>query len=315
MQKKILFFGTPEFAVPALTALIEHPAYSVTAVVTQPDRPGGRGNKLQPPPIKTLALTHAIPVLQPENIKRSHDSFIAELHSYAPFTIGVVVSFGQILPASVLTVPEHGCLNIHGSILPRWRGAAPMQRAILAGDSETGVCIMQMDSGLDTGAVYSKQTTAITESTTLGSLHDTLANIGAELLLESIPGILSGSLSPVPQPETGITYAQKILPEETKIDWSLPAHTVMRFIHGLSPFPGAYTSIHGRRIKFFTGRTINQNYSDTPGQIVCCDKNRLEIQCGSGCVQILEAQVEGKKRMEIAVFLRGVDFSTNDLFS
>ncbi|MCB0336930.1 MAG: methionyl-tRNA formyltransferase, partial [Bdellovibrionales bacterium] len=211
-SSRIIFFGTPDFAVPTLAALIDNPEFEVCAVVTQPDRPAGRGNKLTPSPVKQLALAHRLPVLQPERIKGTTSSFLEELGKLAPIDLAIVVAFGQILPTRVLEFPRAGSLNIHASLLPRWRGAAPIHHAILAGDTETGVCLMKMEAGLDTGPVYVQEALAIAYDDTLGTLHDKLAQMGAQLLIQNLPAILTGSIQAEPQANEGLCYAHKVTP-------------------------------------------------------------------------------------------------------
>lgn len=305
---KILFFGTPDFSVPTLQALISEPGVTVGAVFTQPDRPSGRGGKIAVSPVKEVALAHRIPVFQPASLKREFSGIQEEVNRHGPFDLGVVIAFGQILPTEVLTLPAHGCVNIHASILPRWRGAAPIQRAIQAGDVETGVALMKMDEGLDTGAVYSELKVPIKTSDTGGSLHDTLAHKGAEHLIRSLSGIVTGRCPAIPQTESGVTYASKITTAECKIDWSRNAHQIALSVRALSPWPGSFTTWRGKRLKvlFATPSKRSYNPSTVPGTIVQATSDRLEIVCGEGTALMLnEVQLEGKKRMQTEEFLRG----------
>lgn len=307
MAQRIAFFGTPDFSVPALTKLIEDPRFEVVVVITQPDRPVGRGQKIAHSPVKQLALTANIPVLQPENLKKHLASSLEQLKSYDPIDAAVVVAFGQILPEIILKWPKAGCINIHGSLLPRWRGAAPMQRAIMAGDTETGICLMQMDKGLDSGPVYCSAKITIGPDENFGTLHDRLAASGAKLLIENLERIISGQLQAQPQYTEGLTYAHKIEENDLLIDWKLPAEQLFNLIRGLSPFPGAYTLLDGQRLKIFKARLFVQaDTSSQPGQIVRYDKNQILVQTGKGQLEIEELQLAGKKRLNVKDFVNGV---------
>lgn len=307
MRTRVLFFGTPEFSLPTLVALHQHDAYEIAAVVTQPDRPRGRGQQAAASPVKLFAVANGLPVLQPESVKRELNTFLAALDELGPVDCGVVIAFGQILPQRVLDYPKIGCLNIHASLLPRWRGAAPMQHAILSGDRETGVCIMKMEAGLDTGPVFSREAFVLTDQDTLASVHDHMSECGARLLLRTLPAILNGSLEPVPQPEEGVTYASKIENKHARIDWNLPANELERLIRALCPVPGAFATLDGKRIKIFAARSfaVNSTERTVPGDILYCDNSRLEVQCGTDALLLEEVQLEGKRRMPIADFLRG----------
>lgn len=254
---RVIFYGTPTFSTEVFRALLAAPEYSVPLVVTQPDRPAGRGKKLQASPVKELAIEHDIPLIQPGNIKKNLDAFLSEASTFGPFDVGVVVAFGQILPTQVLQLPTHGCINIHASLLPRWRGAAPIQRAIMAGDEETGVCLMQMEAGLDTGGVFSSVTTRISPEDNAGSLHDRLSTLGAKLLVEDLARIVAGNLSATPQPKDGVTYAHKIEKEEASINWDQEASILENFVRGLAPWPGAFTTLGKHRLKIFSLRARN----------------------------------------------------------
>ncbi len=313
---KIIFFGTPDFSVPTLKALINNPNTVVSCVVTQPDRPQGRGQLMTPSPIKKVALEHNIPVLQPENIKKEKLDFINQASKFGPFDAGIVIAFGQILPQSVLDLPRCGCINIHGSLLPRWRGAAPMQRAIMAGDTLTGVDLMKMEAGLDTGPIYAEDKICIGPNDTLELLHDQMSELGAKLLNEKLFDICSERITATPQAAVGVTYAHKIENNETKIDWSKSALEIHNTIRALSPIPGAFTTYNGKRIKIFETRVVAPFKTGIfkPGQITTSDSSRLEVMCGAESVSILSAQIEGKKRMFISEVLKGFPLSEGDFF-
>ncbi len=291
---RVVFMGTPEFSVPVLDALVEA-GHDVVAAYSQPPRPAGRGKKDRPSPVQTRAMELGIEVRHPVNFKDP-----ADVQAFADLKadVGVVVAYGLLLPQSVLDAPEHGCLNIHASLLPRWRGAAPIHRAIMAGDSETGICIMQMDAGLDTGAVLLRQTTAIGAEETTGQLHDWLSEMGAKLVVEALSRF--ETLVPEAQPEEGVTYAAKIDKSEAKIDWTEPAEVVDRKIRGLSPFPGAWCEIDGERIKLLGSKCADG--TGDAGEVL----DGFTIACGSGAVEITRLQRAGKKPIDAADALRGM---------
>ena len=296
---KVIFAGTPDFAASALAALIEA-EHEILAVLTQPDRPKGRGMKLTPSPVKTLALQHNLPVWQPENLK---DVAVQQQLRDLQADVMVVAAYGLLLPAAVLNIPEHGCLNIHASLLPRWRGAAPIQRAIEAGDVESGVCIMQMDVGLDTGDVLLSRNTPIKNDTTAAQLHDALAVIGAEAIVEALATL--PALTAVSQPETGVTYAQKLSKADAEIDWSLGAKQIHNKIRALNPVPGAWSSLNGQVIKVWASRVLEMSSTANTGSIVAADKQGIAVQTGEGVVLITELQASGSKRMAAAAFVAG----------
>ena len=311
----ILFFGTPQFSVPTLQGLISAQQYRVGAVVTQPDRPAGRGRTLTPPPIKTLALQHDIPVFQPKSLKKEFEALRTSLDALGPFDVGVVVAFGQILPLDVLSYPKKGCINIHASILPRWRGAAPIQRAIAAGDEETGVCLMQMDQGLDTGAVYSCEKTRISPVTTTHELQNALATMGCQLLLKDLSSIVTGSLIAVPQNSEGVTYAQKITSSEALIDWNQSSSTIFNRIRAFSPVPGCFTCLRGKRLKIIKASVTQSSTVEErkPGTVLESTNGQLIVSCGEGSLAIERVKPEGKKEMEISEFLRGATITPGTL--
>ncbi|MEM8578567.1 MAG: methionyl-tRNA formyltransferase [Pseudomonadota bacterium] len=288
---KVVFMGTPDFSVPVLDAL--HGAgQEIVAVYTQPPRPAGRGKKLRPSPVQARAEELGLDVRHPDSLKGRAPE-IAALGA----EVGVVVAYGQILPQAVLDAPAKGCLNIHASLLPRWRGAAPIHRSIMAGDTETGVCIMQMEAGLDTGPVLLRDAVQIGRATT-GALHDTLSEMGARLIVEALNRF--DALTPEPQPDEGVTYAHKIDKAEARIDWSLTAAQVDTHIRGLSPFPGAWFDLDGTRIK-----VLDCDLADgtgTPGTVL---EDALTIACGTGAVRLTRLQKAGKGPQDAADFLNG----------
>ncbi len=287
--------GTPDFSVPALDALMSA-GHDVACVYTQPPRPAGRGKKDRPTPVHRRALELGLPVRHPVSLKGAAEQ--ADFASLAT-DIAVVVAYGLLLPQAVLDAPARGCLNIHASLLPRWRGAAPIYRAILAGDAETGVCIMQMDAGLDTGPVLLREATEIGPEDTTGDLHDRLAVLGGGLVVRALAKV--DALSPVPQSEEGITYARKIDKAEARVDWTRPAQDIDRQIRGLSPFPGAWCDVNAERVKLLRSRLTTG--AGVPGTHL----GSFRIACGDGAIQVLEAQREGKRPMTADEILRGMD--------
>jgi methionyl-tRNA formyltransferase len=289
---RVIFMGTPEFSVPVLDAL--HQSHQVVAVYSQPPRPAGRGQALRPSPVQARA--EALDLLTRHPISLRTPEALAEFAALQA-DVAVVVAYGLILPQAILDAPRRGCLNIHASLLPRWRGAAPIHRAIMAGDAETGICIMQMEAGLDTGPVLLRQALAIGTEETTGELHDRLSALGAELIVQALAQL--PDLTPDPQPDAGVTYAAKIDKAEARVDWSRPAVQVDRLIRGLSPFPGAWCMFGKDRVKLLKSRVVSGQ--GQPGQVL----SGLTIACGDGSVEILTAQREGKKPQAQADFLRG----------
>lgn len=285
--------GTPEFSVPILQALAER--HRILAVYSQPPRPAGRGKELRPSPVQARAMALGLPVRHPVSLKTAEAQ--AEFAALGA-DVAVVVAYGLILPQAVLDAPRHGCLNIHASLLPRWRGAAPIHRAIMAGDPETGICIMQMEAGLDTGPVLLRQSLPIGPEDTTADLHDRLSGLGAAMILAALDRL--PDLTATPQPDQGITYAQKIDKAEARIDWSRPAPEVDRQIRGLSPFPGAWCLIGDERVKLLRSRLAEG--SGAPGQVL----SGLTIACGTGAVEITLAQREGKRAAPTQDLLRGL---------
>lgn len=310
-QANIIFAGTPEFACPALKHLL-HSGYRVSAVYTQPDRPAGRGRQLQASAVKKLALEAQLPVYQPEKLKNNIQA-IDELRSLKP-DLMVVAAYGLILPPEVLAIPKYGCVNIHASLLPRWRGAAPIQRAIQAGDDQTGVGIMAMAAGLDTGDVYLSRCLPIEPQDTAASLHDKLATLGATTLIEALPGILSGELIPVPQDESHATYAEKLTKAEAKIEWSLPASVIDRNVRAFYPWPIAYTNWHdGKNIRILSGYALEHTTDATAGTIIKANAEGLVVATGAGQYVITYLQPEGRKAMKVQDYLNAHDV-TNKWF-
>jgi len=301
---RIIFMGTAELSCASLEKLCRHPQFQVIAVVTQPDKPKGRELQLQPSPVKVLAQKLNLPVLQPQ--KAREENFISELRALKP-DLMIVVAYGQILPQSILDLPPHGCLNVHTSLLPKYRGAAPIQWAIANGDAETGVSIMKMDAGLDTGPVLSMRRTPITPADDSRVLHDRLAQLGAELLVETIPVYVAGNIQPQPQPAEGSTYAAKIKKEDGQIDWSLPAETIWNRLRAFTPWPGAFTFLKAEPkphlLKIWKIEMLDQN--GRAGEILAADRSGIIIACGRGAVRVLELQREGGKRLAAGEFLMG----------
>lgn len=292
---RIVFMGTPDFSVPALEALLDA-GHEVAAVYCQPPRPAGRGKKPRPSPVQARAKTLGLPVRHPETLRDKAAQ--AEFAAWDA-DVAVVVAYGLILPQPVLDAPRHGCLNIHASLLPRWRGAAPIQRAIMAGDDETGVSIMQMEAGLDTGPVLLCEAVPIGAEDTAGDLHDRLSALGARLIVQALASL--DTLTPQPQPDAGVTYADKIDKTEARIDWTAPAQVVDAHIRGLSPFPGAWTEIGGERVKLLASRLAGGQ--GTPGEVL---DDALTVACGEGAVQILRLQRAGRAAQDADAFLRGM---------
>lgn len=305
----VIFMGTPEFAVPVLEGLIEAGEHTVTAVVTQPDKARGRSGKPVFTPVKEVALGNNIPVYTPERVKAPE--FIKKLRSI-PCDVIVVAAFGQILSKEILAMPPYGCINVHASLLPRWRGAAPMQWAILAGDVKTGVTTMQMAEGLDTGDMLLKAETPIDDEETAKTLHDRMSVMGRTLLLDTLTALSKGALTPTPQEEEGSCYAKRLSKELGKIDMNWNAQKLERYIRGLNPWPSAFTDYKGKTLKLWRARVCPENTKEAPGTVVDVAKDSFTVQTGDGCLKILEVQLAGKKRMDAGSFLRGVQMEKGD---
>ena len=302
MKKKIIYAGTPDFAVPALQALIDGQSdtYEVVAIYSQPDRPAGRGRKLQASPVKQCALDANIPVYQPLNFKAAEDSQI--LQDLQP-DLMVVAAYGLLLPESVLTIPTHGCVNLHASILPRWRGAAPIQRAIEAGDSETGITLMQMDIGLDTGDMLAKAVTPISNVETGQTLHDRLSELGGPLLMQHLPQLLEGTLKGEKQGGALANYAKKLSKAEAQLDFNLSALALSRKIRAMSPWPICYTQRNGKPLRFWMAEALEDNADSLPGTVIACTKQGLDIATGDGILRITKLQLPGGKPLNIKDFV------------
>src|SRR5205809_2091193 len=296
---RVVFIGTGEIGVPALQALMRSGEHQVIGVVTQPDKPVGREQRIEPPPIKRALIGTKISVLQPERIKDRQS--IEEIRAMAPSAI-VVMAYGQILPRAILEIPPFACLNLHVSLLPRWRGAAPIQAAIAAGDRETGITVMYMDEGLDTGDILLQRTIDILPNDTGGSLHDRLAQIAPEILLESLVLLAKGIAPRIPQDNSLTTYAPKLKREDGRIDWSEPAEIIERKIRAFNPWPGALMKVDEQNLKIFSSSVIDLN--GKPGEILI-SKDQLIVAAGKDAVALNEVQLEGKKRMSASEFLRG----------
>jgi len=305
---RVAFAGTPEFALPALAALLAQ--HSVVGVLTQPDRPRGRGQKLAASPVKLAALASQLPLAQPQTL--SGDAARAQLLAWQA-QILVVVAYGLILPREVLALPPLGCINIHASLLPRWRGAAPIQRAILAGDTETGVTIMQMDKGLDTGPVLLQRRLAISASHTSGSLHQALSTLGAAALLTALEGLAAGTLRANPQPLEGVTYAPKIGKAEARIDWSRDALEIERQIRAFNPWPVAETALDGETLRILEAQAepaeiqpLKDDKSDYPGAIIAVHDDFMRVRCGRGCLRVTQVQRPGRRPVAVRDYSHSV---------
>ena len=330
---RIIFLGTAELSCASLQALAGDAKFQIAAVVTQPDRPKGRELKPQPSPVKSLALRLGLPVLQPERAR--DEKFIAELRALRPDLI-IVVAYGQILPLAILNLPRHGCLNVHTSLLPKYRGAAPIQWAIANGDTETGVTIMKLDAGLDTGPVVSQRRTAIQPEDDSAVLHDRLAQLGAELLVQTIPDYVAGKIQPRPQPAAGASHAAKIKKEDGRIDWNQPARTIWNRLRAFTPWPGAFTflpkamegtassvpsfaksqgsdkALPSKMIKIWRAEMVEK--SGGAGEILSADKTGIIVGCGLNALRIIELQREGGRRMNAAEFLAGHSLKAGEKF-
>ncbi len=293
---RLVFMGSPDFSVPALGALIDA-GHEVVCVYTQPPRPAGRGHKERPCPVHAFALEKGLAVRTPVSLKDA-----AEQQAFAELKadIAVVAAYGLILPKAVLAAPRLGCVNIHASLLPRWRGAAPIQRAIEAGDAETGISIMAMEAGLDTGPVYAVRALPITAATTAPELHDALAALGAEMIVDAVEGISEGRLKPSPQPETGVTYAAKLKPADGKLDWSEPAEVLARKVRAFNPWPGVWCLEGGERLKVLAAEVGDGK--GAPGEVIGAP---MVVACGTGALQITRAQRAGKAAMDAGELVRG----------
>ena len=310
MYPKLVFMGTPEFSIPTLKALIQH-GHNIEAVVTQPDRAKGRGRKPAPPPVKRLAIEHGIEVLQPE--KTSEDSFCELIKKKGPDLI-IVIAFGQILKKNLLTIPKWGAINIHASLLPNYRGAAPIQWAILNNESKTGLTIMRMDEGLDTGPILFQAEFSILKDETAGHLQDRLALLAGDLITKTLNDMTRDKIREVPQDDSLATYAHKIERGDSLVDWKQTAFKVSALIRALDPRPGAYTLLQGKEIKLFSSRVVDEySLGLVPGRVVRPVKGGLYVETGKGIIEIREIQYPGKKRLSVPDFLRGFSLSEGTL--
>jgi methionyl-tRNA formyltransferase len=305
---RIIFMGTADFGAPCFKALVAAREHEVVGVVTQPDRPVGRRQELTPPPIKTLALKHGLPVLQPEKIRRPEA--VAELRALAPELI-VVVAYGQILPKDVLTMARLGCVNVHGSLLPRWRGASPIQAALLAGDEFTGVTTMLLDEGMDTGPMLMWERLAIDPNDNAATLHDKLAALGVPLLIKTVSALAAGTLQPTPQLAEGVTYAPKIKKEDGLVDWSQPARQIRNRLQAFTPWPGLFTFLPTeaglRVLKIWTADVEMKPalLGAVAGTVMAAEKSGIAVVTGEGALVVRELQLEGGRRLKAEEFLRG----------
>ena len=306
MTMRIIFAGTPEFARVALADIIAS-GHTVVAVLTQPDRPSGRGMKLLPSPVKQLAVDHGIQVLQPQTLKHPVvQEQLKNLHA----DLMVVAAYGLLLPQAVLDLPRLGCINIHASLLPRWRGAAPIHRAIEAGDKATGICIMQMDAGLDTGGILLSESLPILADDSCGSLHDKLAQLGGQLTVHALQRLESGLLTAMPQASSGVTYAAKVRKEEGLLNWNDDALALERRIRAFNPFPGAYCHSQGQLLKIWRAQVLG--VAGTPGTLLSVSDSEIVVACGRKALKLLELQLPGGKRLSTADFLRGHALNVGD---
>lgn len=298
---RIVFMGTPDFSVPTLEALVKA-GHEVIGVVTQPDKPKGRGKAILMTPVKEKAIELGIPVYQP--IKAREESFVQILRELNPDAM-VVIAFGQILPKAILDIPKYGCINIHASLLPKYRGAAPLQWVVLDGEKETGITTMMMDVGMDTGDMLEKLMVSMDPKETYGSIHDKLSVLGGDLITSTLEKIESGEMVRIPQNEEETSYTKKITKAMGDIDWSMEAAVIERLIRGLNPWPSAYTEWNGKTLKIWEADVLDQDYPGICGEIVKVDKNSVFVKTGGGTLALKSLQLQGKKRMDTDAFLRG----------
>ena len=305
---KVIFMGTPDFAAASLEALIDS-EHEILAVVTQPDKPKGRKGELTPPPVKTIAVEKGIKVYQP--VKVREPEFVEIIRDYKPDVI-VVIAFGQIIPESILEIPKYGCVNIHGSLLPKYRGAAPIQWAVLDGEKESGVTSMLMDKGIDTGDILLKKSIKLAEDETSGSLFDKLMALGAETLLETLEGLEKGSITPEKQGDSPTDYAKMLTKDMGLIDFTRTAAELDCFVRGMSPWPSAYTTLGGKTLKIWRAKPVAEN--GKAGRVLRVGKDSFVVGCGENALEIFEVQLEGKKRMPAGDFLKGTHIEAGKEF-
>ena len=320
MTLRIVFAGTPEFAQTALAA-IDAAGFPVELVLTQPDRPAGRGMKLQASPVKRYAQAHGMPVSQPPSLRRNGKypeeaaAAIEQLRALAP-DVMVVAAYGLIPPQEVLALPRYGCLNIHASLLPRWRGAAPIHRAIEAGDAQTGITIMQMDAGLDTGAMLLREAEPIGPDDTTATLHDRMAALGGRMIVDALQRLArDGKLPGEAQPEAGVTYAEKIAKHEAVLDWRKPAEVLARQVRAFDPFPGALGTVHDTAVKLWRASAVAAPAGAAPGTVLEVSADAIVIACGNGALRVTECQKPGGKRLPVREFLAGFALTSGDVFA
>lgn len=307
---KLVYMGTPDFAVPPLTALVEA-GHEVAAVVTQPDKPKGRGKAVLMTPVKEKALSYGIPVYQPARVKKDEE-FLKTLREINPDAI-VVAAFGQILPKEILELPKNGCVNIHASLLPKYRGAAPIQWAVIDGEKESGITTMMMDVGLDTGDMLDRTVIPLAEDETGGSLFEKLSRAGGPLILKTLEALENGTAVRTKQPEEGATYAGMLDKSLGNIDWTQSAAKIERLIRGLNPWPSAYTGYKGKTMKLWAADVLEGTFEGVPGEIIKVEKERFLVRTGDGALAVKELQLEGKKRMDAASFLRGFSLEEGEI--
>lgn len=309
---KIVFMGTPDFAVPTLEALVRA-GHQVAAVVTQPDKPKGRGKAVLMTPVKEKAVSLGIPVYQPVRVKKDEE-FLKTLKEIEPDMI-VVVAFGQILPREILDLPRYGCVNVHASLLPKYRGAAPIQWAVIDGERETGITTMMMDVGLDTGDMLETVRIPLDEKETGGTLHDKLSALGGELIVSTLKKIEDGTIVRRPQTEEGTCYARMLDKALGNIDWSMDAVSIERLVRGLNPWPSAYSYYEGKTLKIWAADVLDEEFEGAPGTIVQIEKDAFLVKTGGGTLAVKELQLEGKKRMDTGAFLRGYELQTGSVLT
>lgn len=310
MPLNIVFMGTPDFAVPCLSRILED-GHRVAGVFTQPDKPVGRHQVLTPPPVKELALEQGLSVYQPAKLRDG--TALEILRGLAPDLI-VVVAYGRILPRDILDCPRLGCVNVHGSILPKYRGAAPIQWAVIDGEKETGVTTMMMDEGIDTGDMLEKEIVPIEDEETGDSLHDKLMAAGARLIVSTLKKIQDGTIERTPQTDEETCYARMLKKDMGDVDWSLDAHAIERLVRGLNSWPGTYTKWNGKTVKIWKAKAVDREYEGALGEAVYVDKETILVKTGKGCLSLLELQPEGKKRMAADAFLRGYQVDLHTVF-
>ncbi len=308
---RIVFMGTPHFALPSLQHLIDRSEH-IIAVVTQPDRAAGRGQHIVPPPVKELALTHHLPVLQPVTVRDAE--FIAKIQALSP-DLMVVVAFGQILPRTLIDIPRYGCVNVHASLLPLYRGAAPINWVLINGETQTGVTIMLLDEGMDTGDILLQEKIPITPIDTVATLHDRLAQSGALLLGKALDQLVSSGWSPKPQDHAQATYAPPLKKEDGLISWHKSAREIYNQIRGMNPWPGCFTYLHGKLLKIFAAEIRNQEAKGTPGGIVEISEKGIAVATGTGTLILKEIQLEGKKRLPVEEFIKGTGIHCGDVLT